>query len=72
MPQYIVVSQTVSKSWRVPEGKTPQEFLSEVLDFGFESSNPPDREEVLSEEHYLMDDSGACEEISEDCGDEDE
>lgn len=35
MYMYIVVNQTISKRWAVPEGKAPQAFLAEVLEYGF-------------------------------------
>lgn len=56
MPKYVVVSQTISKHWAVPEGKTPQAFLAEVLEYGFDEE--PDNESVMSEEYFFLDESG--------------
>lgn len=56
MPKRIVVNQTISKHWVLPEGKTPKEFLAEVLEYGFDEE--PEIESVVSEEYFLMDENG--------------
>ena len=62
MTRYVLVSQTVSKSWLVPEGKSPRERLAEILTFGFDEE--PAHEEVLGEEYFLMDEDGTTSELS--------
>lgn len=62
MAQYVLVSQTVSKSWLVPEGTDPRERLVEILAFGFDDE--PTHEEVLGEEYFLVNEDGTTSELT--------
>jgi len=58
MASYVVVSQTISRRWLIPKGKTPGAYLAEVLKYGFDEK--PAHEETLSEEYFLMAETDSC------------